>query len=366
MLDELLSARHLPDPLSFDGEKIRTADEFDRRRAQIRRLLENEEYGTLPPKPDHLKIEKESDYPAFCRGSATLTHYTATITLAGEVFSFPFYAAIPKRKEPVPAFVFLNFRSQIPDFYCPLEEVMDRGYAVVGFCYLDVASDDDNFRCGCAKYLSQNRRLPNATGKIMMWAWAAMRLMDFIETVPEIDRENVAVVGHSRLGKTALVTGAFDERFRYVISNDSGCSGAAVTRGKVGESLEAIVDHFPFWFCPQYKKYYGHAEDLPFDQHWLLSLIAPRHLMIGSAEEDLWADPASEFLALYATREVYALYGARGLVTKDELPVPDTALGEGDALYQVRHGVHYFSRADWLSYLDFMDRFVRRDAETTV
>ncbi|HBJ18744.1 MAG TPA: acetylxylan esterase [Clostridiales bacterium] len=360
MLNELLAERNLPDVLSFGGEKIRTAKEFDAKREEIRRLLESEEYGVLPPKPEHLEVVAESDYPAFCRGSATLTHYTAKVTLDGEEFSFPFYAAVPKRNVPVPAFVFINFRSQVPDFYCPLEEVMDRGYAVFGFCYLDVASDDGNFRKACAKFLSKNRRASDASGKIMMWAWAAMRVMDFIETLPEIDHDNVAVIGHSRLGKTALVTGAFDERFRYVISNDSGCSGAAITRGKIGESLEAINDRFPFWFCPQYKKYYGAAETLPFDQHWLLSLICPRHILIGSAEEDLWSDPTSEFLALYAVTDVYRLYGKEGLVTKDGIPVPDAALGEGDALYQVRHGAHYFSRADWLAYLAYMDRFTKR------
>lgn len=361
MLNELLTERKLPDLLGIGGERIRTAEEFDTRRADIRRLLENEEYGVLPPKPDHFAVTKVSDYPPFCRGSATLTHYTAEVTMDGQVFSFPFYAAVPKREKPVPAFVFINFRSQVPDFYCPLEEVMDRGYAVVGFCYLDIAGDDGNFRSKCARYLSKNRNASNAPGKIMMWAWAAMRLMDFIETQPEIDAANVAVIGHSRLGKTALVAGAFDERFRYVISNDSGCSGAAVTRGKEGESIAAIIDHFPYWFCPQYKKYYGDAFALPFDQHYLLSLVAPRHLMIGSAEEDLWADPVSEFLCLYATKEVYRLYGSEGLVTADEIPKADCALGEGDALYQVRHGVHYFSRADWLAYMAYMDRFTKSE-----
>lgn len=362
MLNELLAERNLPDLLSCGGTPIRTAKDFDAQRSAIRRLLENEEYGVLPPAPEHFSVTKVSDYPAFCRGSATLTHYTAAITLNGQNFSFPFYAAVPKRKDPVPAFVFINFRSQVPDFYCPLEEVMDHGYAVVGFCYLDVAGDDGNFRSKCARYLSGGRRASNATGKIMMWAWAAMRLMDFIEAQPAIDADNVAVIGHSRLGKTALVTGAFDERFRYVISNDSGCSGAALTRGKIGESLEAINDRFPFWFCPQYKTRYGDVGSLPFDQHFLLSLIVPRHLMIGSAEEDLWSDPASEFLCAYATNAVYRLYGRDGLVTKDEIPAADTALGEGDAFYQIRHGAHYFSRADWLAYMAYIDRFTKGKA----
>lgn len=359
MLDELLRNRELPDPLSSVDGRIRTAEAFDRKREEIRRLLESEEYGTLPSKPDHISVKALSDYPPFCRGTATLTHYTMEIEMGKDRFSFPFYAAMPKRKKPVPAFVFLNFRSQVPDFYCPLEEVMDRGYAVFGFCYLDVASDDDDFHDRCAKFLGKGRETSDATGKIMMWAWAAMRIFDFIETRPEIDHTQVAVIGHSRLGKTALVTAAFDERFCYAISNDSGCSGAAITRRKIGESLEAIVDKFPFWFCPRFKEYYGHAETLPFDQHWLLSLICPRHILIGSAEEDLWSDPESEFLALYATKDVYRLYGVDGLISPDRVPTADTALGEGNALYQVRHGAHYFSRADWLVYLDYMDRFTK-------
>lgn len=359
MLDSLLASRALPPLDRLFGKEIRTGADFDSVRDKLRHLLSEEEYGALPPRPDHLTVKRVSDMPAFARGSATLTYYTAEITLGEKCFSFPFYAAVPKRQKPVPAFVFINFRRSVFDYYCPLEEVMDRGYAVFGFCYLDIASDDNSFRKGLAPYLGKSRRCANAPGKIMMWAWAAMRIMDFIETCPEIDRENVAVIGHSRLGKTALVTGAFDERFRYVISNDSGCSGAAITRGKVGETLEAIQDRFPYWFCPRYFKYYGKVEKLPLDQHYLLALIAPRHVMIGSAEEDLWSDPTSEFLSLYAINEIYRLYGKRGLVTPDKLPTPDISLGEGDALYQVRHGVHYFSRADWLAYMAYMDRFTK-------
>lgn len=360
MLDTMLAERVLPPLGKLFGKKMKSAADFDAVKPRLRRLLEEEEYGVLPPRPDHLTVRRVSDMPVFARGKATLTYYTAEITMGEKCFSFPFYAAVPKRETPVPAFVFINFRRQVPDFYCPLEEVMDRGYAVFGFCYLDIASDDNSFRKGLAPYLGKSRRYANATGKIMMWAWAAMRVMDFIETCPEIDRENVAVIGHSRLGKTALVAGAFDERFRYVISNDSGCSGAAITRGKIGETIEAIQDRFPFWFCPRYFKYYGKVDKLPFDQEHLLALVAPRHLMIGSAEEDLWSDPTSEFLSLYATNEIYRLYGKAGLVTPDEIPTANTALGEGDALYQVRHGAHYFSRADWLAYMAYIDRFTKK------
>ena len=127
----------------------------------------------------------------------------------------------------------------------------------------------------------------------MMWAWAAMRAADYLQTLDSADLESLAVIGHSRLGKTALVAAAFDERFRFVHSNNSGCSGAAIIRGKTGEQIDDICRNFPFWFCENYKTYRKNESALPFDQHLLLALSATRFVSVGSAAEDLWADPAS-------------------------------------------------------------------------
>ena len=180
--------------------------------------------------------------------------------------------------------------------------------------------------------------------------------MDYIETLNEIDKENIAIVGHSRLGKTALLTGAFDERFKYTISNDSGQSGAAISRNKVGEKIKCICERFPYWFCDNYKKYSDNEDILPFDQHYLLSLIAPRNLYIASASKDLWADPKSEFLCGVETNSVYELYNKKGLVHENKYPAPDTKLLGGCIGYHLREGSHYLSRYDWNIFIEYIKK----------
>lgn len=184
--------------------------------------------------------------------------------------------------------------------------------------------------------------------------------MDYIKTLPEIDSENVAVIGHSRLGKTALLAGAVDERFRYVISNDSGCSGAALFRGKTGERIERITRLFPYWFCPEFKAYTGKDEEIPFDQNYLLGLIAPRFLCVGSSAEDANADPESELLCTAAANEAYALYGLRGLVyDKNSMPSAPADYSDGEIHYHLRAGTHFLSRRDWASYMNFIESKMR-------
>ena len=189
-----------------------------------------------------------------------------------------------------------------------------------------------------------------------MWAWATMRLMDYIETLDCIDLDNVAVIGHSRLGKTALWTGANDERFKYVISNDSGCAGAAIERGKVGETYKLITNAFPFWFCPEFVANVQAGLDIPIDQHFLTALTVPRTLIIGSAVLDQWADPTSEFLGAKALDDAYSLFGIPGLVTPDELPKTGSVLDEGNACYYIREGTHYLSRHDWNTYCNIINK----------
>lgn len=169
-----------------------------------------------------------------------------------------------------------------------------------------------------------------------------------------------SVVGHSRLGKTALLAGALDERFSCVISNNSGCSGAAVSRGKEGETIRHITTAFDYWFCENYQKYADKEDTLPFDQHFLLAAIAPRRLYVASASDDLWADPVSEFLGCFAANEVCDKLGIKGLVSKDRLPLAGEYYHDGTIGFHLRKGSHYLGREDRNLFMDYLEKHSER------
>jgi hypothetical protein len=348
----LIDERNIPSVLGG----VRCASEFEKKKERIKKLLQQRQYGEMPAKPDHMSVEVTSTYDIFAAGKAVRKSLTFTCEMNGQTFSFPAMSVIPKNKAKCPAFVFIDFFGGEANRYMPTEEIVERGFALFTFCYQDVSSDDNNFKSGIAKNLVKTRRKNTASGKIALWAWAAMRVMDYVETLGDvIDLDNVAVIGQSRLGKTALLAGAFDERFKYVISNDSGCCGAAIERGKVGERYDRISSVFPFWFCPAFNRDAQANRNFPFDQNFLVSLSVPRHIIIGSAEEDVWADPTSEFLCLASLEPVYKLYGKQGLIHNGELPTPRSVLSDGDATYYVRKGTHYLSRHDWNTYMDIIE-----------
>ena len=358
---DLIAERHIPDALIMNsGKKVTSEKDFIKRREEIKKILMEKEYGIIPEAPDHFRVYTKTIDDCFCAGKATLINLVIICEKNEVEFSFPAVSVIPNSEGRHPAFVHINFRPNVPDKYMYSEEIVDRGYATFSFCYEDVAKDGADFDEKCAKHLKDKRQKKNSPGKIAMWAWAAMRIMDYVETLPNIDINNVAVIGHSRLGKTALLAGAFDERFKYIISNSSGCSGAAISRGKTGETPEMIADTFPFWFCQRYVDNASKFELCGYDQNFLLTLSVPRNIMIGSAEEDLWADPVSEFLCAASLNEAYELYGMHGLVHHDEIPMAKCVLDEGEVLYQIRHGKHYFSREDWNTYMDFIDKKMKK------
>ncbi len=353
---DIIKARNIPELMKLNsGRKLKTAQDLELRREEIKKIMQVEEYGMIPPKPDHLEVRVIEEYANFCAGRAVRNKLEFTVTIGEKKFSWPVTASIPKDKTNIPAFVHINFRPDVPDMGQPTEEILDNGFAVFSFDYRAVTSDNNDFKNGIAPIFGNRRRM-DAPGKIAMWAWAVMRVMDYIETQDMIDKSNVAVIGHSRLGKTALVAGGYDERFKYIISNDSGCSGAAITRGKQGETPAVITNVFPFWFCPRYNKNAAKFDEGKFDQHFLMALSYPRHLMVGSAKEDLWADPESEFLGAEMASEFWRLGGMKGLVHNGEIPQAKSVLDEGEVFYHVRTGTHYLGREDWHEYMSYIKK----------
>ena len=352
MIQELLQQRNVPAISTVDSST------WNALRQEYVDLLCREEYGIPLPPPTELHFEEQvpdKKAKSFCAGAAEKKVIIASGTVCGKPFSFPFTVAIPRQGESLPFFVHCNFEDQLPNKYSPTEEIMNRGFALISVFYKDVTSDDGDFTNGLANAVipDPENRAPDAPGKIAMWAWANMRLMDYAATQSRLDLSRSAIIGHSRLGKTALVTGMLDERFAYVISNDSGCSGAAITRDKVGETIADITKRFPYWFCENYKKYTDHST-LPFDQHMLIAASAPRTVMVGSAIEDTWADPDSEFLGCAAASPAWEACGRPGFIAPDRLPVPGDVFAEGNVCYQLRTGCHYLSRRDWNVYMDII------------
>ncbi|OQB15294.1 MAG: hypothetical protein BWY15_00665 [Firmicutes bacterium ADurb.Bin193] len=329
--------------------------DWNERRSEIINILCNEEYGFLPPKPEKLSWEVVEEDNRFCAGKAPLKKVLLKADFKSGSFFFPICVCIPKAQKKYPFFVHINFRDNVPDKYMPSEEICDNGFAVLSFCYKDVTSDDNDFSNGLAGIIYNGKaRKDNDSGKIAMWSWAASRVMDYAQTLTELDLTRATIVGHSRLGKTSLLTGATDERFSCAISNESGCSGAAISRGKQGETIKNICNRFPYWFCDNYKKYIDKEFDMPFDQHFLLAAIAPRKVYVASAEEDLWADPVSEFLSCVAASEVFEKMGLDGLIHNDNLPEAGEVFHKGNIGYHLRAGLHFFSREDWLHFIEFL------------
>jgi hypothetical protein len=391
----------LPDPLvDTSGGAVTTVEEWrSGRRPEILRQFEENVYGRAPKTVPKVEFDVASESADALGGKAIRKDVAIHVLPRSAGVTLHLLLYIPKSDARVPAFLGLNFAGNQAVHTDPeialakawvldnpkygidknqaneksrgceaerwqVEKVVARGYAVGTICCGDIDPDfDDGFRNGVHALFSApnpNERQGDEWGTIAAWAWGLSRALDYLETEPRIDAKRVAVWGHSRLGKAALWAGACDERFALVISNNSGCGGAALNRRIFGETVGSINKRFPHWFCSNFHTFNDREDQLPVDQHMLVALVAPRPIYIASAAEDLWADPRGEFLSAKHAAPVYSLYGKAGLGVAD-MPAVDRPVGESIG-YHIRTGAHDATAYDWQQYLSFADRHLRANA----
>jgi hypothetical protein len=366
-------------PLLFP-EGTSAAKWNDDLRAETLTLFEKEMFGKVPAISRKASAKLGKKVPDFLNGKAVLQEVVVSLVGKEEGPKLNLLIITPSSaKGPVPVFLGLNFKgnhtihateeitvggeSQVARGEragrWQVEKIIDRGYGLVTAFYGDIDLDkNDGFKDGIHGAVeSSEKRDGSSWGSIAAWVWGLSRGLDFLETYEPVDGSKVVAFGHSRLGKTSLWAGATDERFAGVISNNSGCGGAALSRRAFGETVGRINKSFPHWFCENFHAYGKRENELPFDQHQLVALMAPRPVYIASAQDDQWADPKGEFPSAKHADPVYRLLGKDGL-DQEEMPKVDQPVGK-TIRYHMRSGKHDVKAYDWEQYLKMMDELIR-------
>jgi hypothetical protein len=376
--------------VSFIGSKIDTIDAWQTRRApELKELFQHYMYGVLPPPPKDVSFTLVREDKQCLGGKATLREVDVSLGVAGAP-TLHLLSFAPNRSNNAkasPVFVGLNFAGNHavlddpkirlnPNWMPPrylgtvnnkatedargsqketwsIEQTIDRGYGVVT-CYSgDIDPDFPDMSNGVHPYFRTSEDPLASWGTIAAWAWGLMRVVDYVHTCQEFDHARIIAFGHSRLGKTALVAGAFDPRIAVVIPHQAGCGGTSPSRGTIGESVERINTSFPHWFDGNFKLFNKDPARLPFDQHCLIALCAPRAVLLSNALEDQWANPSGQYEMLVAASPVYRLFGEDGTKPDDK---PDiNSLLTKKLGYFLRDGKHSVIPRDWEIFCDFAD-----------
>ena len=354
----------LPDALlSLDGTEVRNAEMWQVRREELLEMFRTHVYGERPATRYAMNFEVVEEEGDAFEGKAIGRKVKAVVTIDSRVFEFAFVTFQPKKvARAVPVIVLINNRYFIPlskaldepDPFWPVESIIDHGYATAAFHTSDVDPDDkDGYAKGIRAFFANGAPPQDDDWRsLSAWGWAASRVLDYFQALPEVDSSQSAVVGHSRGGKTALWAACEDRRFAIAYSNNSGCGGAALSRRAYGETVGRITEVFPHWFCKNFAHYAGKENLLPVDQHEVMSLIAPRAIYVTSADRDLWADPRGEYLSLVAAAPVFKRLGASSIV-EPTMPALDQPRIEGQTGYHIRSGGHNLSATDWTWFLQF-------------
>ena len=341
--------------ISNDGRPVTDAAAMALRRKELLEILQTHAYGApIPPVRVSGRVVGTDRHCACGNAAAEDVRVTCKMSETAD-FTFPLRLYLPKAEKPLPLILLLNFSPDKYHEYIQPEEIMQNGFALAVLYYEHLTRDNGDFTDQLAAFFPRTGSGADA-GKITVWAWGASRALDYLLGREEIDAENAALIGHSRLGKTALWCAAQDERIRFVCSNDSGCMGAAYHRTlhEGGESLAAICRQFPFWFCENLLRRNGDITELPFDQHFLIAAAAPRFVCVNSAALDDWADPASEQLSCLAASPAWNACGKRGFIGTQTPCAPEGGFPDGDIAYYKRSGSHFLGRTDWLHFMEFV------------
>lgn len=387
----------IPDPLTtFDGNKIADAAGWENtRRPELYRFFEEHIYGKVPGNLDSLSFKVVESSDQVLNGKAKRKQVEVSLHKNGKSLTFSILLYLPKTGKPSPIFLGYNFYGNhtitddtnvivskawtmdnkefgitghtlteasrgVRTNRWAIEKIIDGGFGLASIYYGEIDPDKNDLSDGLQSlFYKEGQENPGKDewGSVAAWAFGMSRALDYLETDLDIDATRVVSFGHSRLGKAALWAGASDTRFAGVISNDSGCGGAALSKRQFGETVGRINTSFPYWFCDNFTEYNENEEALPVDQHELLALIAPRHLYVASAEDDQWADPRGEFLSAHYATSVYDLYGKKG-ISDTNMPEVNSPI-QNTLAYHIRTGKHDVTDYDWKQYIKWARKNIK-------